>query len=127
MTAATIAPGMTSRRRTPLGRKILNVTTNTAPLTRSAKAIAATGLQPPRSAPNVVPFDPAPDRIVVATTAMPTMAMRRRLRRRARMGFGRRLRGTDQVTFMVFWIAWATPRAPYNATRPPTMIAPMLP
>ena len=45
-------------------------------------------------------------------TANPAVRSSSTLRRRARTGLGRLLRGTAQLTFTAFCSAWATPSAP---------------
>ena len=49
---------------------------------------------------------------VVIKMPTPAVPSRTRLRTRARIGFGRRLRGTAQAMFIAFWVACATPSAP---------------
>jgi hypothetical protein len=96
-------------------------------LTTIESVIATRLPAPPTSAPKSPALAPTADSIVVATTATPATPIRWRLRSRARIGFARRLRGTDHATFIAFCMAWATPSAPYTAMSAPTISAPMLP
>ena len=63
------------------------------------------------------------DRVVIASTARPPSISRSTLFTRSRIGFGRRLRGTDQATLVAFWIACPSPRAPYTAASDPSTTA----
>ena len=66
----------------------------------------------PRLAPNAAALLPSADRMVVPSTASPTVASSSRLMPRALIGLGRLFRGTAQAVFIAFCVAWATPSPP---------------